>query len=62
MAILLNLCIHKQNTRGIVLQNISTGLGLFWDDSQQKNITSETLSHPPTSILNSDFGNLFYFA
>ena len=35
--------------------NISTGLGLFWDDFATKNIPSETLTHAPTPILNSDF-------
>ena len=38
---------HKQNTLGILLQNISTGLELFWDDFS-KNIPSETW----TSIVN----------
>ena len=26
------LAMYRQNTHGILLQNISTGLGLFWDD------------------------------
>ena len=25
-------CMHKQNAHGILLQNVSTGIGLFWDD------------------------------
>ena len=47
---------YKQNTHGILLQNISTGLGLFWDDfpKQIKN-PSETGTHPPTSIVILDF-------
>ena len=45
---------REQNTHGILLQNISTGLGLFWDNFQ-KTILSET----PISIVNSDFLNFF---
>ena len=30
-------CIYRQNTYGILLQNISTGLELFWDDFPKKN-------------------------
>ena len=37
-----------------VLQNISTGLGLFWDDFKKK-ILNKTWTHPPTSIVISDF-------
>ena len=44
---------YRQNTHGILLQNISTGLGLFWDDLKKK--PSETWTHPPTSIVISDF-------
>ena len=43
---------------GILLQTISTCLELFWDDSKKK-IPSETWTHPPTSIVNSDFLNVF---
>ena len=39
---------------GILLQNICTGLELFWDDFP-KTIPSETWTHPPTSIVFSDF-------
>ena len=46
---------YKQNTHGILLQNISNGLGLFWDDFPNKRNPSETWTHPPTSIVNSDF-------
>ena len=45
----------RQNTHGILLQNISTGLGLFWDDFPIKKIQSKTWTHPPTSIVISDF-------
>ena len=44
-----------------VPQSISTDIGLFWDDFQNK-MPSETLPHPPTLIVISDFWNLFYFA
>ena len=27
---------YRQNTYGILLQNVSTGLELFWDDFQKK--------------------------
>ena len=41
---------------GILLQNISTGLGLFWDEFPKQNkIPSKTWTHPPTSIVISDF-------
>ena len=46
---------YRQNTHGILLQNISTGLGLFWDDFPPKKIPSEIWTHPPTSIVISDF-------
>ena len=54
---------YRQNTHGILLQNISTGLGLFWDDFHQKkkNIPSETWSHPPTSKVFLDFFYFFLF-
>ena len=52
-------CIYKQNTHGILLQNISTGLELFWDDFPNKKIQSETWTNPPTSIVNSDFWKCF---
>ena len=42
------------HNHGILLQNISTGLGLFCDDSPKK-IQSETWTHPPTYIVISDF-------
>ena len=44
--------LYRPNTHGI-LQSISTRLGLFWDDFPK--ISSETWSHPPTSIVISDF-------
>ena len=53
------LAIYRQNTHGLLLQNISTGLGLFWDDFPHKNIPSETWIHPPTSIVISDFWIFF---
>ena len=52
-------CTYKQNTHGIVHQTISTGLELFWDDFPHKKIQSETWTHPPTSIVNSDFWHFF---
>ena len=42
--------ICRPNTHGILLQNITTGLWLFWDDLKKK-----TWTHPPTSIVISDF-------
>ena len=45
--------IYRQNTHGILLQNISTGLGLFWEDFQKK----KKNSHPLTSIVISDCWN-----
>ena len=39
---------------GVLLQNISTGLELFWDDFPIQ-IPSETWTHPPTSTVISDF-------
>ena len=54
---------YKQNTHGILLQNISTGFELFWDDfPTNKQIPSETWTHPPMSIVNSDFENFSFFA
>ena len=44
-------------THGILIQHISTGLGLFWDDL--KKIPSETWTHPPTSIVISVYWNFF---
>ena len=41
----------KKNTHGILLQNISTGLELFWDDFQKEKNPSETWTHPPTHPL-----------
>ena len=38
----------------IVLKNISTGLGQFWENFPQKN-PSETWTHPPTSTVNLNF-------
>ena len=52
--------IYKQNTYGILLQNISTGLGIFWDDFTGTQNPSETWTHPPTSIVNSDFLNFLF--
>ena len=46
---------YRQNTYGILLQNISTGLQLFWDYFFHKKNPSETWTHPPTSIVISDF-------
>ena len=47
----------------VLLQNISTGLWLFWDNfPHKKQIQSETWTHPTTSVVNSDFLNLVYFA
>ena len=54
------LCINRQNTHGILLQMISIGLGLFWDDFPHKQILSETWTHPPTVI--SDFWKKKFFA
>ena len=48
--------IYEQNTHGILLQNISAGLGLFWDNFPKKN-PSETWTHPPTSTV--EFLNFF---
>ncbi len=50
---------YKQNTRGILLQNISTRIELFGDDFPHKKNLSETWIQPLTSIVNSDFLNLF---
>ena len=50
---------YRQNTHGILLQNISTGLGLFWDDFPKKKKKKKTWTHPPTSIVISDFLNFF---
>ena len=36
-----------------------SGLGIFWDDFQQQQNPSETWTHPPTSIVISDFLNCF---
>ena len=55
----LNKC--KQNTHGILLQNIYTTLGLFWDDFPKQKFR-ESWTHPPTSKCNSDFLNFVYFA
>ena len=44
------LAMYRHNTHGILLlllQNISTGLGLFWDDFPQNKITERDLD-PPT--------------
>ena len=39
-------CIYIQNTHGILLQNISTVLELFWDDFPKQNkIPSDTWTH-----------------
>ena len=51
--------LYRQNTHGVLLKNISTGLGLFWDDLK-KNIPSETWTHPPTSTVILDFWNFFF--
>ena len=48
-------CIYRQNPHGILLQNISTGVEQFWDDFPKRKILIETWTHPPTSIVNSDF-------
>ena len=55
------LAMYRQNTHGILLQNSSTGLGLFWDDFQKKN-PSDTWTHPPTYIVISDLWRNFLFA
>ena len=34
-------CIYRQNTHGILLQNITTDLGQFWDDFRKKKKKSE---------------------
>ncbi len=46
---------YRHNTYGILLQNISTGLQLFWDDFFHTKNPSETWTHPPTAIVISDF-------
>ena len=38
--------IYRQNTHGILLQNISTGLGVFWDDFEEQNSAWDL--DPPT--------------
>ena len=52
-------CIYRQNTYGILLQNISTGLELFWDDLKKKN--SEWYLDPPTHF-HSNLGFLEFFS
>ena len=52
-------CIYRQNTYGILLQNISTGLKLFWDDFPQKN--SEWDLEPPIHF-HSILGFLDFFS
>ena len=46
----------------MLLENISTGLEVFWDDFQHKKNLGETWTHPPTSIVNSEFWKKNYFA
>ena len=46
---------------GILIQNICTGLEVFWDDVPKKKSRVRT-GHPPTSIVISDFWNSFFFA
>ena len=55
-------CIYKQNTHGILPQNISTDIGLFLDDFPNIFFPSETWTHRPTSIVNSDFLRKNFFA
>ena len=45
------------NSNIIYMGNISTGLGLFWNDfPHTQHIPSETWIHPSTSMVNSIFG------
>ena len=53
--------IQTEYKYGILLQNITTGLGLFWDDFPKKN-PSVTWTHSPTATVISDFWNFFFFA
>ena len=53
--------IYKHNTHGILLQNSSTGLELFWDDFPKIIRVRIEPTHPPTSIVNADFFIFFYF-
>ena len=53
-------CIYKQNTHGILLENISTCIGLFRDDFPIILFPSETWTHPPTSIVSARI--FVYFA
>ena len=48
------------DTHGVyILKNISTGLGLFWEDFLRKIRVRPGPTRPPTSIVNSDFWRLF---
>ena len=51
---------NKQNTHCILhlKYQYSTGLELFWDDFPKPK-KSEIWTHPPTSIINSDFLSFF---
>ena len=58
---LLAMCIYRQNTHGILLQNISTGLGLFWEDFPKKKFRVRPRpTHPPTHF-HSNLGCLEFF-
>ena len=46
---------YRQNTYGILLQNICTGIEVFWDDFPKK----IGVRPGPTSIVISDFLNFF---
>ena len=52
-------CIYRQNTYGILLQNISTGLELVWDDFPKKN--SDWDLDPPTHF-HSNLGFFEFFS
>ena len=41
---------YRQNAHGILLQNNSTGLGLFWDDFPHKKFGWDLDTHFPSNV------------